>query len=98
MATYLDLYAAAGASPDLDKKIMVALTIKANIIAKLPTPTDAQKAFAKATLHDVTAYLTTVRNYIFAEYNTSTVATITGAADSLVQTAVNAAVDTLLSV
>lgn len=98
MATYQALYDAAGTAPTLDKQIMVALTIKANLLAKTSTPTAAQKEFAVAALKNPADYLSTVRNYIFADYNTAAIAAITGATDAAVQTAVNAAVDTLLGV
>lgn len=97
MASYINLYDAAGI-PILDKQIQIALIIKANTIAKLTTPTAAQKAFAIAALRNPTDYLITVRNYIFAEYNTQSIAILSSATDSQVQTAVNAAVDTLLGV
>src|SRR5574340_1620934 len=98
MATYLQLNDAVGASTldPLRKQILVAVMIKANTIAKLATPTAAQKAFAVAALADPTAYLATLLNYILAEYNMQTIATIQAATDTQVQTAVNAAVDTLL--
>lgn len=98
MATYLELYTASGAGVlvDLEKKIVIAIAIKANTIAKSATPTAAQKAWAIEALRTPTAYLQTVLHYILAEYNTATVAVITGATDAQAQTAVNAAVDTLL--
>lgn len=98
MATYIELHALRGASSldTLRQKISVAIAIKANAIAKLPTPTAAQKAWAQAALSNPESYLPIVLNYILADNNTATVAAITGASDALVQTAVNAAVDTLL--
>jgi len=97
MALYLDLYNAIG-NATLDKQIQIALMIKANSIAKVSTPTVAQKTFAVAALSNPVTYLPAIRNYIFAEYNTQTVATIMSATDLQVQTAVTAAVDTLLGV
>mgnify|MGYP003403154145 CR=1 FL=1 len=100
MATYSELYAVSGNStlPTLEKQIMVALMIKANAIAKLASPTAPQKEFARTALGDPSIYRQTVMNYILAEYNTATVATIAAATDTQVQTAVNSAVDTLLGV
>lgn len=98
MATYQALYDTIGNAVTLDKQIVVALVIKANVIAKLASPTAAQKAFALQALKDPASYLSTVRNYIFADYNTASISAITGATDSQVQTAVNSAVDTLLGV
>ena len=96
MALYQDLYNAQLVT--LEQQIIVALAIKANTIAKLASPTAAQKAFAIAALRDPKAYLPTLKNYILAEYNTATVAVLAAATDAQVQTAVNAAVDTLLGV
>lgn len=98
MATYQALYDAIGAAPTLDKQIQVALAIKANVLAKSATPTAAQKAFAIAALKNPAEYLPTIRNYIFADYNTVAISAITAATDAQVQAAVNAAVDTLLGV
>lgn len=100
MATYIELHALRGATTAdaLRQKITVALAIKANTISKLPTPTPAQKEFAVAALRDPESYLGLVLNFILAENNAATTGAITGASDSLVQTAVNSAVDTLLGV
>jgi len=98
MATYSELYSlrtSNGLVP-LSQKIEVALAVKANAVAKLPTPTAAQKVFAVAALRNPGEYQGLVLNYILAEYNTQTLGVITGATDAQVQTAVNAAVDTLL--
>jgi len=97
MATYIALFDAIGTVATLDKQILVATTIKANLLAKA-TPNAAQKAFAIAALKDPVSYLPTIRNYIFADYNTAAISAITGATDAQVQTAVNAAVDTLLGI
>lgn len=100
MATYTELHALRGADTitALRQKITVALAIKANTIAKLPTPSAAQKAFAVAVLANPEIYLPTVLNYVLAEYSASATSAITGATDAQVQTAVNATVDTLLGV
>ena len=100
MATYTDLHALRGSTTlnPLREKIAVAIAIKANIIAKLTTPTAAQKVFAVAALGSPETYLPTVLNYILADYNTAASSAIVGATDAQVQTAVNATVDTLLGV
>ena len=100
MATYLELYTASGggAQANLRQQLLVAITVKANVIAKLATPTANQRAFAIAALRDPVSYLPMLLNYILAEYNTATIAVISAATDAQVQTAVNAAVDTLLGV
>jgi hypothetical protein len=98
MATYLELHALRGASATdpLKQKIAVAIAIKANSIAKLPTPTAEQKAWAVSALADPNRDVGTVLAYILAEYNAQATSAITGASDANVQAAVNAAVDTLL--
>jgi len=98
MATYLELYnlATGATANDLHNRIRVAAAIKANTIAKSTTPTAAAKAWAIEALSNPASMENTLLNYILADYNTATIATITGATDAQVQTAVNAAVDTLL--
>ena len=100
MAAYEELHALRGipGTDALKKKITVAVAIKANAIAKLQSPTTAQRAWALAALADPRRDLDTILNYILAEYNTQTTSVITGASDANVQAAVNAAVDTLLGV
>ncbi len=100
MATYNELQAlrADGQANLLKGKISSAILIKAKAITALPSPTAEQRAFALKSLENPEAYLGIVFNYILGEYNAVSVATITGAPDATVQTAVNAAVDTLLAV
>jgi hypothetical protein len=100
MATYIELFNLRVTEEllPLRQKIAVALSIKANAIAKSPSPTPEQKAFAVAALRDPTHYTAMVLNYILAEYNTQAVGVITGATDAQVQAAVNATADTLLGV
>ena len=100
MATYNELQnlRADGQANLLKGKISSALLIKAKSVTALPSPTEAQKAFALKSLENPEAYLGIVFNYILGEFNAVPVATITGAPDATVQTAVNAAVDTLLAV
>lgn len=98
MATYQELHALRGAASTepLKQKIAVAISVKANAIAKSANPTAAQKAWALAALADPGKDSGMVLNYILAEYNAQNTSVITNAADAAVQTAVNAAVDTLL--
>jgi hypothetical protein len=100
MATYIELHGLRGAAgaDQLQQKIAVAICIKANAIAKLPIPTATQKSWATAALSNPESYVGLILNYILADYNAATVSAITGASDASVQTAVNAAVDTLLGV
>jgi hypothetical protein len=100
MATYQELQALRGSTTitPLREKINVAIIIKANILAKLPTPTSAQVDWSKAALGNPESYQNIVLNYILADYNTTTSTAIQNATDAQVQTAVDAAVDTLLGV
>lgn len=100
MATYNELHALRGSAgiESLKQKIEVAIAIKANTLTKLPAPTTAQKDFAKAALTSPASYLEVILNYILADYNTVTTSVISSAVDADVQTAVNAAVDTLLAI
>ncbi len=98
MATYFELFdlASSGTISDLRKRIIVGITIKAQAIAESASPTAAAKEWAKNALANPQAYDKTVLNYILADYAGAAVSAITGATDAQVQTAVNAAVDTLL--
>lgn len=98
MANYFELFdlASSGTISDLRKRIIVAITIKAQAIAESASPTATAKEWAKQALSNPQAYDKIVLNYILADYATANVSAITGATDSQVQTAVNAAVDTLL--
>ena len=100
MATYVELHAIRNsvAVAPLMQKISMAVAIKANAIAKSATPTATAKAWALKALENPESQQQIVLNYILADNNTVAATAITGAADSLVQTAVNAAVDTLLGV
>lgn len=99
MATYAEIHTLRGSSTigPLRQKINVAIAIKANTLAKA-TPSAAQGAWAKAALANPDSFQELILNYILAEYSASTVATIENATDAQVQTAVNAAVVTLLEV
>lgn len=100
MATYLELQTLRTGSnvAELGQRIVVALCIKANAIAKLPTPTDAQRAWAKSALATPDQYIGMAPlSYILAEYNTTDATVITSATDAQVQVAVDAAVDNLLA-
>lgn len=100
MATYNELHALRGSAgiESLKQKIEIAIMVKANTIAKLASPTEAQKTFAKLAFASPAHYLETILNYIIADYNTITTSAISSAVDADVQTAVNSAVDTLLAI
>ena len=99
MATYVELHTLRGSESiaTLRQKISVAIAIKANALAK-GTPNATQKAWAKSALAAPEDFQDIVLNYILAEYSASATSAITGATDAQVQTAVNAAVNTLLEV
>lgn len=100
MATYLELFDIVSSPTivDLRKKLRVAIIMKANAIAKSASPTLAAKEFARAALRDPQAYEDVVLRYVVADNSGATTAQIAAASDSAVQTAVNAAIDTLLGV
>ena len=97
MATYLELAAARGAttSDPLKQKITVAIAIKANLISNDAVPSQQLLTWAQSALTAPDQYLWPMLNYIFAEYHTAPIATITNATDTQVQDAVNVAVDTI---
>ena len=99
MATYIELHTLRGSESiaALRQKISVAIAIKANALAKA-APNATQKVWAKAALAAPEDFQDIVLNYILAEYSASATSAITGATDAQVQTAVNAAVTTLLEV
>jgi len=98
MATYVELHdlASSGTLSDLRKKLRVAITIKANAIAESATPTAAAKAWALQALGNPQSFEQTVLNYVLADNATATTTAIANATDTMVQTAVDAAVNTLL--
>lgn len=98
MAIYTDLYALPGSAETLRQKIVVAIAVKANAIAKLASPTVGQRQWAKDALTAPAEYLPAVMNYIIADYNTAATTSIVNATDAQVQAAVNSAVDTLFGV
>lgn len=99
MATYIELHALRGSASlaTLRQKINVAIAIKANALSK-GTPNAAQGAWAKSALANPESYQEIVLNYILAEYNTASTSVISAATDEQVQTAVNAAVTSLLEI
>lgn len=99
MATYAQLNAAISSTgmEGLKQQIYVAIAVQAYTIAISTTPSAAAVAWAKSALGNPTQYIDLLLNYILAEYNTATIATIEGATDAQVQTAVTAAVTTLLA-
>lgn len=98
MATYFELndLMSSGSIVDLRRRLNVAIVIKANAIAKAASPSATAKEWAKTALDNPQRYADTILRYVVADNASLTTAQISGAFDAQVQTAVNAAVDTLL--
>lgn len=100
MATLLELntLVSSSDSSDLRKKIIAAITIKANAVVDSASPTAAALAWAKAALADPRAYEQLALHTALASNSGATVAQIVGASDASLQTIVNGVVDKLLAV
>lgn len=102
MATYqelADLKASDSAAwNSLFDKISVAIAIKAQSIAALPTPTQEQKDWARGALASPRGLSGTVINYVIAANSGATTAQILSASDSAIQSNVDDAVDNLFGV
>lgn len=96
MATYAELF---GIQNDatLRNKIGVAVTIKAQALIDLASPTANQVAWAANTLSDPTKMMQKIMPYVLAANKSATQAQILAATDSAVQTNVDAAVDKLIA-
>jgi hypothetical protein len=97
MATYEDLRNITG-SPGgsaLRAKIEVAITIKAQTLID-GVPTAGQLAWAAEALQSPPSKAPQVMNYMIAANNAAALSAITGAADTVIQTNTNAAVDALV--
>jgi len=99
MATYIELHDLVGAASmnDVKKRIRVALAVKAQAVAASGASTATQKEWAKSALANVAQYEDLILRYLLALNRAATVAAITGANDEGIQTAVDAAVNTLLA-
>ena len=100
MATYLELHdlASSPTLSDLRKRLRVAIIIKANAVAESAAPTAPGRDWSKQALANPQAFEQTVLNYILADNAGFATSAISGATDAQVQTAVDAAVNTLLGV
>lgn len=76
-------------------KIERAITIKALNITKEATPSAGRLQWAEDALATPAAQIQLMLNYVLAENASLTISQITGAADTAIQTNVNAAVDAL---
>lgn len=96
MATYLELYTL-HSDETLRHRVAVAVTIKAQALLALASPTTAQVTWATAALSNPLSKTDQLFRYVLAANNTATVAQITGATDSGIQTQVGAAVDKIIA-
>jgi len=95
MATYAELFGLRS-NADLRNKIAVAVTVKAQAILGLATPTVNQVTWASKALTYPIQEAEKLMNYVLAANSGLTVAQITAAADSAIQTHVGAAVDKMI--
>lgn len=96
MATYAELYDLASNS-DLRNKVSVAVTVKAKDLIALASPTNNQMAWASKGLLDPVGEAKKLLPYVLAANSSLTVAQLTSAADSAIQSGVSAAVDKLIA-
>lgn len=96
MATYFELLAAAE-TDDLRKRIKVSIIIAAESIrtavAPLPANQTARLVWAKEAYADPESKVDQMMNAVLAQNKSQTYQAIVGASDTVVQAAVNAAVD-----
>ena len=99
MATLEELHSMDGTTglQALKNKIVVAVAIKAEAIAELASPTVQQIEWAKSALNNPRSVADQIINYVVADNAAASTSEITGATDAAIQTAVDAAVDNLLS-
>lgn len=96
MATYSELFAIQN-DATLRNKIQVAVTIKAQSLLDLASPTANQVSWASNALKDPVTTMTRIMPYVLAANKSATQSQITSASDSAVQTNVDAVVDKLVA-
>jgi hypothetical protein len=94
MATYAELIQASGDS-GLISKVQVACVVAADVIRANGSATAPQKAWAKAVFSDPSSAMRTVLWSVLVQNKAQNYATIVGATDAQVQTAVDAAIPLL---
>lgn len=99
MASLLELhnFVGSGESSDLRRKIIAAITIKANAIVDSASPTATALTWAQRALGDPREYEEIVLHTAVAQNADLTTTQIAGAADTAIQDVVNAVVDKLLA-
>lgn len=96
MATYAELYALAGGSPEADalrQKVAVAIAVAAEAYLTDEAATAAQKSWAASVVPNTLA--PRVYQLVLAANKAASVATIQGAADATIQSNVDAIVSNL---
>ena len=96
MATYEEIFAIQN-NGTLRNKIHIAVTIKAQSLLDLASPTVNQVAWASRALADPVGMMVKIMPYVLAANKSATSSQITSAADSVVQSNVDLAVDKLIS-
>lgn len=96
MATYAELYDLRSNSALLNR-IVVATTIKAQLLIDLATPTADQIAWASTAISNPEDKAGELFNYVLAKNSTLTVSQINAATDSAIQNQINAAVDAIIA-
>ena len=97
MATYAELFDLKSSAFVLRNKVIVAVTVKAQTILDLATPTDNQVAWAANAISDPVRFADKIMLYVLAANKSATTSQISGASDSTVQTNVDAAVDKMIA-
>ena len=100
MATYLELASIRDEAEysSFYEKLRVATVVKATELLDLPTPTAAQVEWALAATRNPSTSADSILWYVIAANKASTTAQIVAATDVAIQTAVDSAVDAIVSV
>lgn len=96
MATYSELYDLHDYEP-LRQRVAVAVSVKAQNLVDLSTPTAAQVTWAEAALKNPLSETDKLFRYLLAKNNALTVDQIKNATDSSIQNQVDSAVDTIIT-
>lgn len=96
MATYSELFSIQG-DGNLKNKIQIAVTVKAQSLIDLASPTANQIAWAANALKDPVGTMTKIMPYVLAANKSATQSQILSATDSAVQANVDSAADKLIA-
>jgi len=95
MATYTELFDLKS-NDALKNKITVAVVVKANALISAVTPTASEITWADNVLSNPSIESSRLINYVLAANKSATVAQISSATDSAIQTNVDEAVDAII--